>query len=967
MAVFSALSFTAPWILAALASLPAIWLLMRATPPAPARVRFPAFAILRGLRDAEQTPDKTPWWLLLLRLLITALIIIALAGPVLNAPKTSARTGPLVLVVDDSWAAAPAWRARIDAMQAAIAEADGRGASVFIVTAADPDSDAPAEPPTAEPLSAEQARDRAGALVPKPYRADRDAAAKRLAAFDAALERAGGGADIRWLTDGLASENAGEDDAFAKTLGELGELTVLSDNGAGVFVVRRPAEAPGSAAFEIMRAAPDGDWSGEVVALARDGRELSRQSITLADGVRSAAVEVDLPLALRNELSVLRLDRVASAGAARLTDARDRRALIGLVDGDRGDADRLLSGVYYIERALEPHAAFLSDRLENLLLSDVSVIVLDDIGRLRPGDADALTTWVEAGGVVIRFAGPNLADAAQDGAPALLPAPLRGGGRAFGGALSWETPQALGPFNPDGPFADLTPPDDVFIRRQVLASPGGDTSKATWASLADGTPLVTGTRLGEGALVLFHVTATPSWSDLPLSSIMIDMLRKLTFLSILSPETAEAQATARFAPLRMLNGFGAFEPPQASQLGVTAAQADEGPAPGRPPGFYGAPDAPLAINAVSETETLEPLRLAGAPVAAYEAEPPTRLAPPLIAAALCLFLLDAFASLAISGRLRIAAPAAKAEAPSAAPSASISGSRPGARTGSGAKPGASAAAAVALILLVGANPDPASAQPRHAPGDDTAASAALETRLAFVRTGDAALDRISERGLAALSDALTRRTAIEPAPPVGVDPETDDLSVYPLLYWPIAPGAGGLSEAGLANIENFMRFGGMIIFDTRDDERAVAGLETPERAALREILSQVDVPPLTPLPSEHVLKRSYYLLTDLPGRMWNNPVWVRAAGGANDAVTPLIISGRDWAGAWAVDEYGRSILPVGRAGSRILRCAPRTNVPVRECAIRAGINMVMVAFTGNYKSDQVHTPILLRRLGRREP
>ena len=208
-------------------------------------------------------------------------------------------------------------------------------------------------------------------------------------------------------------------------------------------------------------------------------------------------------------------------------------------------------------------------------------------------------------------------------------------------------------------------------------------------------------------------------------------------------------------------------------------------------------------------------------------------------------------------------------------------------------------------------------------------------------------------GLAALGRELIRRTAIEPAPPIGIDIETDDLSVYPMLYWPIVAGVPAPSEAALSNIETFMRFGGLIVFDTRDDERAVAGLETPERAALREILSQVDAPPLAPLPEDHVLTRSFYLLKDLPGRMRNNVVWVQSQGTANDGVTPLIIGGRDWAGAWAADDFGRPLRPMARGGER-----------AREMSYRAGINIVMVAFTGNYKSDQVHTPILLERLGR---
>jgi hypothetical protein len=183
-----------------------------------------------------------------------------------------------------------------------------------------------------------------------------------------------------------------------------------------------------------------------------------------------------------------------------------------------------------------------------------------------------------------------------------------------------------------------------------------------------------------------------------------------------------------------------------------------------------------------------------------------------------------------------------------------------------------------------------------------------------------------------------------------------------MLYWPMVAGAAPPNERALANIENFMRFGGLIVFDTRDDERAVAGVETPERAALREMLSLIDTPPLMPLPDGHVLTRSFYLLkdNDLPGRMRANPVWVQSSSSTNDGVTPLIIGGRDWAGAWAADEFDRPLRPVNIRGS----CADGINVSGRECAYRAGINIVMVAYTGNYKSDQVHTPTLLKRLGR---
>ncbi|HXI87850.1 MAG TPA: DUF4159 domain-containing protein, partial [Parvularculaceae bacterium] len=373
----------------------------------------------------------------------------------------------------------------------------------------------------------------------------------------------------------------------------------------------------------------------------------------------------------------------------------------------------------------------------------------------------------------------------------------------------------------------------------------------------------------------------------------------------------------RLAPLRVLDGFGRFERPAPDLQPTTAADAGKGPAPGRPPGLYGAPEAPLAVNAVGASDPFAPLTLSGVATAPYVAKPPVRLGAPLFAAALILLLIDALATLFLSGKLRLAA------------------------------------AALALFVMLPGGGE-VRAQPVDAPIDAKAEAAALHTRLAYVKTGDADVDRISELGLAALSRELTRRTSLEPAPPAAVDPETDDLSVYPLIYWPIVAGVDPPSDEALTNIENFMRFGGLIIFDTRDDERAVAGVETPEREALKNILSQIDAPPLTPLPKDHVLTRSFYLLDGLPGRMDDNPVWVQSRGTANDGVTPLIIGGRDWAGAWAEDDFGRPLRPMAQGGAR-----------GRELAYRAGINMAMVAYTGNYKSDQVHMQVLIRRLGRR--
>jgi len=310
-----------------------------------------------------------------------------------------------------------------------------------------------------------------------------------------------------------------------------------------------------------------------------------------------------------------------------------------------------------------------------------------------------------------------------------------------------------------------------------------------------------------------------------------------------------------------------------------------------------------------------------------------RLGPWLIALALLLLALDVLATLAVTGRL-------------------------GARL----RPGAATAAGLLLVAALALGAGGAAAQP----ADDAAALyAANQTVLAYVATGNPRVDTVSRAGLTGLSRALFDRTAIEPADPVAVDVEADDLSLYPFLYWPVTESQAAPSEAAVARLNDFLRFGGMILFDTHDADLGGGSGTTPNGRALQRIAMRLDIPPLEPVPDDHVLTRTFYLLQDFPGRWSGAPVWAEAATtveevegmpfrNLNDGVTPVVIGGNDWAAAWAVQDSGAPMFPVGRgiAGER-----------QREMALRFGINLVMYVMTGNYKSDQVHVPALLDRLG----
>ncbi len=236
------------------------------------------------------------------------------------------------------------------------------------------------------------------------------------------------------------------------------------------------------------------------------------------------------------------------------------------------------------------------------------------------------------------------------------------------------------------------------------------------------------------------------------------------------------------------------------------------------------------------------------------------------------------------------------------------------------------------------------------------------THLAYVVTGEADVDRISEQGLAGLTEFLTYRTTLEPGAPVGLDITKDELSFYPIIYWPISANAPMPSQAAISRIDAYMRNGGTVLFDTRDQYSSLdGGGSSPNGERLQQILANIDIPPLEPVPENHVLARSFYLLTNFPGRYSGSALWVEArqdARNANqvssggDGVSPIMITGNDLAGAWAVDQQGAPVLPT----------VPPDDMQ-REYAYRAGVNIMMYMLTGNYKADQVHVPALLERLG----
>ncbi|MGL4488048.1 MAG: DUF4159 domain-containing protein, partial [Rhizobiaceae bacterium] len=807
--------------------LPVIWWLLRVTPPRPEQEIFPPLKILAKVLKNETTPRKTPWWLLLLRLMMAAAIILAVADPVLNPVTRLGKTyGPLVILVDNGWTSQRLTDTQARTAESLIAEATNNDQTVYIA--------ATLQSREAEigPFDGTSARQFLAAIKPFAAAPDRNAAVANL------VTKIPQNASIAILSDGVA---ASDDEATFKQLEKANPAAVIwfSPASAPFVAITNVANQSDALAIEVARF----DARSKPVTIAAfdsKGRRVGETTVGFAPGELSANARLTAPFELRNDIQSLTIQDERLAGATFVMDDDLKRKRVAILsNGDDDQANPILASSYYVRKALEPFADIvvpqsreLSAALTEVLETRPSIIVMADIASVPESDAPQLEKWLQGGGVIIRFAGPRLAAATPD---QFLPVFLRNGERALGGSMSWTVPQEIAEFSKDGPFATLKMPEDVTVKRQVLAEPDPELARKTWASLTDGTPLVTAETRGKGTIILFHVSPQATWSNLPISGSFVDMLRQLLSLARSQATGSAAAQNTSLNPWRVISPTGTIMPaPGFAKPVQFASNSKPLPTLENPPGLYGNEDGAVALNLLTSGAKFEaatvPKLNTTVEARAYVSGENQSLKGALLALAALLLLLDGLAMIWMARGFKL----------------------------SGTMMKRTATAAMFAIAFLSAYPaDQTFAQSSDAKnGDAEAIEAISKTRLAFVKSGNAFTDQVALEGLQGLTLFIKDKTSLEPADPVGIDPETDELAFYPLLYWPVDPDAAMPTRLALENIDAYMQAGGTVLFDTRDQGGSSFSLSddtSPANARLREILKNMSIPPLEPVPSDHVL------------------------------------------------------------------------------------------------------------------
>ncbi|WP_455480427.1 DUF4159 domain-containing protein [Bartonella sp. B12(2025)] len=931
------MSFATPLLLLGLLSLPIIWWLLRMTPPSPRKELFPPLRFLPKSTNQQETANHTPWWLLLLRLTIAAIIIIALAQPTWNEkPVILSGSQPLALIIDNGWASAKEWKKRVSIAETLLAQAAKQHKDVYFLATAENDTS------NMGPLSVRATKQQLMHLQPRPWPVDRMHALKKLIEITK-----GESLDIAYLSDGLQTSEDDQTFALIEQLKPKTFLWYLADISdlTGITAIENN---DGNMAARVIRSTTHDETPATLSLYDSNNQLLGRFTTNFLEGETKTLVPFKVPLELRNDIAWIKIDNQAHAAATFLVNSHNRVSRVALLSPNTNEmVQPLLSPFYYIIKALQDHTQLitaggreLSTDIDHLLKQNPSVLIMGDIINMSEEAEKKLSDFVNKGGTLIRFAGENLSTAEHY--DSLLPVPLRPGKRLLGSIMSWTKPQKLAPFAKNSFFFDLPFPEDVTVSRQILAEPTPDLFEKTWLSLSDGTPLITAASRGKGTLILIHIAPDPTWSNLPLSGFFAQMLQKLITLSSYentNPTHIEKRKTIK-KPWRTITADGQLQTPSSYVVPLVLDTQDP-PLPSyrTPPGFYGVKNNFYALNLLNHSSHLMKQSsllpsLSKSPLS-YDTKE-KHLIGPLLGLAILLFSFDNFLVLWMG-------------------SAFFLNRRRN--------------MFLFLSLTIGLTILFSYVSTVHAQGtedhNETIVQAAGSTHLAYVVTHNHEIDTTSKSGLEALSQFIAERTMLSPGSVIALDLDKDELAFYTLIYWPIDANSPVPTQKSLEKINAFMKHGGTILFDTRDQINTnlnLKGAATPATQRLRTILKGLNIPAIEPASTDHVVARSFYIMPDFPGLYRGSPLWVESSStnkknksflATDDNVSSLLITANNFAGAWALDEKGMWKYPL------------IPNDPMQRLwAFRTGLNIVIYVLTGNYKADQVHVPALLERFKR---
>ena len=553
---FLGVLFLNPWLLTFLLGLPLLWKLLKATPPPPKTISFSAMMFLEGLTPLKTTAQSAPWWLVLLRVLLVVVLIVAAAHPVARQGTSGVDKKAIVLLVDNTAAAAKAWQPLKRAMITLGDTAIARDAPLYVVPLVGVATLAPFDKQSWEDLK--------NTLTPLPWL---DTPIPLAETLNTLAENATLPLEIQFLSSGLLTKE--QQLQLPPSL-----KSYVPDKEAQLTASIREVERV-EGGVKVRAHIYNVDVPHTVVLLNETGQVVARKNLSEGEAV------LPVPFAVRKDIRRVELEGATTLLEKYFSDSRWQQPSMGIIaPDDKAVGQNLLEERYYLQKAAAIFTEITQGTVEKLLAQKVPVLLWADSVPLREQERAALTAWVKQGGVLLRFAGDSMATTKEEG---LLPVALRYGVQEFATAVAWGKPPEGFRFTEKTPLA-LNTQHAIALKKRVLAEPRADLAAKTWATFSDGAPLLTAAQQGQGWLLLLHVAANPVWSDFVLQAAFIEVLKNASQLA-----TGGALLTSETLPVKAyFDAFGNTQPPLSTMQGLTGADiAAQWITQKHPAGFYG--------------------------------------------------------------------------------------------------------------------------------------------------------------------------------------------------------------------------------------------------------------------------------------------------------------------------------------------------------------------------------------------
>ena len=897
------LAFSNHLALIGLFALPLVFYIIKLLPPAPKKMFFSSFYLIKSMEKVSVTKKNVPIWLLIYRIILITLIILFFSAPylnIMNKKNTSNTIKNYVIIADIGWSMSKEWDKFKKIVSEISVEAEKKNKKIIFYHSNSKNNMSPKIFTSSKSINQYLKK-----INPVPWQFEKSNLIEVIKKNNNFIND-----KTFFIFSKFDNKNYSDQKKSLDFYNNKVKNKVLIDPIESIIFLKNVHTSKENIRLEVIRHAlskPSSKFSIRITSI--DNQIIFKKEYELKPNQITFYFNQKFPLDVINQIHKLEIVDQNHAGAKYYFDDYSKKKRIGILsDSFQYKENPLLSSVYYIEKSLNTNNILKIGNLDQLIKFNCSVIIIPDKGNITDKDHSKLSNWLANGGTIIRFSNIRLA---KNNTKFLPSNNLFMTIRNVGGVLSMEKKLKINPFTKNSMFHGLEIPEDITFKKQLIFTSNNNNLQIL-ATLTDNTPLISLGKKNQGKIFLFHITANNDWSNLPLSALFSGMLQRIVLLS----EKKIINSNANLNLTKEINSFGDLNnTDKILSIRDNSLLKKLTPSKENLPGIYENKELTIALNLSNKIydEHFKSRLDKNYKIFSKFTIQVIDLKPLLLKIILFMFIIDMLITIILKKNFSFI---------------------------NGLNKHKNLLGLVFFFIFI------FNLNNAYTEGLDN------DTYLAYIKTPDKKLNAVSKSGLSTIKNLLETRTSVSPKEVIGVNITKDPIYYFPFLYWPLSKDLIILDITTVSKIKKYLTNGGMILFDIIGFSRESFSLESNKFKTIKSFLASIEADNLSPINEGHTLTKSFYLLKKFSGRWDNKNLLIESSNlEEKDGVSSVILGFNDWAGAWALDINKNPLYPIVPGGER-----------QREISYRFGINIVMYALTGNYKSDQIHFKSILNRL-----